>query len=156
LKRSKSGKKAKRKGSGFERKISKFLKEMWPDGEFERTPMSGGSQLRKGWKLAGDIVTTSLTFPFCVECKKQEKWRLEGLHLRDNIINKWWHQALDESRLVGKKPLLIFSRNHSPIYAAIRTKDWPRETLKYPAFFIKTPKFIVFLFEEIGKLYEKR
>ena len=40
--RSRAGKKAKRKGGTFERKIAKYLSEFW-GASFHRTPASGGS-----------------------------------------------------------------------------------------------------------------
>lgn len=150
-----SGKKSKNKGSGYERKIAKMLKSIWPDGDFERTPMSGGSQLRIGWKLTGDIVTNSPTFDFCVECKKVEGWKLEKLFEDDinPIIYKWWSQTIEEAEVVKKKPMLIFSRNFVTDFVAIKMSHWP-DGLKKPRFYLKTPHFVIFEFKELKAFYE--
>lgn len=149
-------KKSKTKGSGYERKVAKMLKSIWPDGDFERTPMSGGSQLRVGWKLTGDIVTNSSTFDFCVECKKVEGWRLEQLFTDSTalLIYKWWNQASEQAQLIKKKPMLIFSRNNIEDFVAIKSSHWPND-LNKPSFYLKTPYFVIFRFDNLRALYER-
>lgn len=66
-KRVKAGKKSKTKGNNFERKVAKMLSQWW-GSKFYRTPMSGGSKLKEGFHLAGDVVTDDLTFCFHTEC----------------------------------------------------------------------------------------
>lgn len=114
VKRVAAGKKSKRKGSSFELKIAKQLQEWWGDGQFARSPGSGGwgrPQHREGFNAAGDVITTSKTFPWCVECKHQEGWTLDQLLLNEGcIIWSWWEQAKDECP-AGLIPLLIFKKN---------------------------------------------
>lgn len=53
------------------------LQKWWdPEGvhEWRRTPGSGGSPLKEGFDLAGDITTTDKSFQFHVEIKKDAGW----------------------------------------------------------------------------------
>ena len=79
--------------------------------------MSGGSQLKYDYNLAGDISTPDETFPYHVEAKNQEA--LKSFH---NIfvspkcpVWKWWNQATTECP-DNKVPLLIFTRNYMPSF----------------------------------------
>jgi hypothetical protein len=114
--RRKAGQKAKRKGSTYERTLCKVFGALW-GSKFFRTPMSGGSQLKHDYNLAGDISTPDETFPYHVEAKNQEA--LKSFH---NIfvskkcpVWKWWGQATTECP-VDKIPLLIFTRNYMPSF----------------------------------------
>jgi hypothetical protein len=114
--RSKAGKKAKRKGSSYERTLCKTFSELW-GSKFFRTPMSGGSQLKHDYNLAGDISTPDETFPYHVEAKNQEA--LQSFH---NIFTsakcpvwKWWTQCTTECPS-GKVPLLVFTKNYMPSF----------------------------------------
>jgi hypothetical protein len=73
------------RGHGYERDIAKHLTEWWrkfdPTAEFQRTPSSGGSALKVGWDMAGDLTTNSKQFPLHLECKKQKNWALSDLLL---------------------------------------------------------------------------
>ena len=112
--RSKSGKKAKRKGSSYERILCKAFSDVW-GGKFFRTPMSGGSQLKHDYNLAGDISTPDETFPYHVEAKNQEA--LKGFHTiftSDKCpVWKWWNQCTTECP-EDKVPLLVFTKNYMP------------------------------------------
>ena len=147
------GKYSKNKGGGFERKVAKKLREMWPDGEFERTPKSGGLQLKKGWKLGGDIATTSPTFPFCVECKDREGWNFKQFLSPACQIYKWWDQAVKDAKTTNKKPMLIFTRNYWPTFVAVRKEDWPFRLIT--DFIVSTPEFVCFEFSELERLYHR-
>lgn len=114
--RSKAGKKAKRKGSSYERTLCKTFSELW-GSKFFRTPMSGGSQLKHDYNLAGDISTPDEAFPYHVEAKNQEA--LQSFH---NIFTsakcpvwKWWTQCTTECPS-GKVPLLVFTKNYMPSF----------------------------------------
>ena len=124
-----AGKMAKNKGSAFERKIAKSLQDWWngdkteeDEGyyQFQRTPLSGGSQLAEGWGLAGDIVTNDPGFPFHIECKKQEGWSFSALMSEGGAAGfiKWWQQSAEESKITKKEPVVIFSKNNvKPLFA---------------------------------------
>jgi len=110
------GQKSKNKGAIFELKVAKLLAAAY-GVELRRTPMSGG--WAQGYDdAAGDIVCVKGLFPYCVECKKQEGWRLESLFTGDHAwFDAWWSQMIDECP-DDKDPLLIFSRNFMPIFVA--------------------------------------
>jgi len=110
-----AGKKSKRKGGSNERKLAKEFKEWWGYGEWVKTPVSGGwssPAVREEFRTCGDIMTTALDFPFCVEAKHQEKWELMQLFTAPkSAIFQFWEQTVDETP-EGTMPLLVIRRNH--------------------------------------------
>jgi len=79
--------------------------------------MSGGSQLKYDYNLAGDVSTPDESFPYHVEAKNQEA--LKSFH---NIfispkcpVWKWWAQSTTECP-EDKVPLLVFTRNYMPSF----------------------------------------
>lgn len=111
-KQSRAGKASRRKGSNFERKIAKDLAKWWPGNyEFKRTPMSGGSVLKKGFDMAGDICTNAPDWKWHLELKNQPS-SFTGLH---NFFSEkakiwaWLRQAEGECP-IDKNPILIFNR----------------------------------------------
>jgi len=118
-----------RKGKTAERKLVPLFAAWW-GSEFFRTPESGGMSTRLTRllkidfsKFAGDIVTLDETFPFCVESKKVEGWTLEQLLTSDKtLMHGWWDQAIKQTP-AGKIPLLVFTKNHAPLYAMMRKDE---------------------------------
>lgn len=104
---------SKNKGSTYERKIVKLLKE-WSGEKFQRSPSSGAwSTVHKREDLSGDITCSNSKFKYSIECKKYKTWSLESLITSDKSpILVWWKQCLSQTPN-GKIPLLIFSKNHS-------------------------------------------
>lgn len=123
--RSKSGKKAKRKGSKFERDVCKLL-EVWTGYRFRRVPLSGGWQKSK---LTGDVVCIdSDDFEYSVEAKKQEGWDLSNLFSPVDSRGKtkilhWWEQCLNDAVQLKKLPLLIFSKNYYSVVGMCYYRD---------------------------------
>ncbi len=114
------GRKSRTKGHGFERQVRNILQDAW-DMQLERTPMSGG------WgkmKTGGDILGND-DFPFYIECRKQETWRLDQLFTVKGVLWEWWEEVKEKSKLEERTPLLIFSRNHAPIYVMSYTEMIP-------------------------------
>jgi hypothetical protein len=109
---SRAGASSRRKGANFERNIAKKLKKWWPGNhDFKRTPQSGGSALKEGWGLAGDVATTAPDFRFHIECKNAPG-SFKGLHnlfSSASALWKWWGQAENECPN-DKTPLLIVNR----------------------------------------------
>ena len=110
------------KGNRFERRIANTLKEAF-GVNLRRTPLSGG------WAedhpdTAGDIVNTDpeADWPYSIECKNSESWRLESLFTDNHKwFDDWWKQTLDECP-EGKIPVLIFTRNYCPTFVATNNK----------------------------------
>jgi len=116
--RSRAGKKAKTKGASFERRVANALGEWW-EVKFYRTPQSGGSHLKEGYELAGDIATPAQDFRFHVECKNQEAWTIHGLMTSEkSAVWKWWEQTCSECPK-ERIPLLIFTKNHLPTFVML-------------------------------------
>lgn len=121
--RRKAGKKARNKGQGFERKVAKLFAAAY-DLDIRRTPLSGG-WAKGSPDVAGDLVcvTPDVEFPYCVECKKAEGWKLENLFTDQHAwFDNWWTQVLNECP-DGKTPILVFSRAYAPIFIACHTRD---------------------------------
>lgn len=119
-KQSRAGKAARRKGAGFERKIAKELQDWWPgDYEFRRSPQSGGSVLKKGWDLAGDIATNAPNYKWHSELKNAPS-SFTGLH---NFLSEkskvwaWLEQAINECP-EHREPMLILNRFDMPTFCA--------------------------------------
>jgi len=124
------GRKSKRKGGTYERKIAKILNSWWcgKDSEmmFFKTPSSGGLRWKiKQAQTVGDIVGPD-NFPFIVSCKNVEGWSLDqllGNNTKDTTgpFTEWINEVnRDAARLkevnIKKEPLLIFTRNNRPDY----------------------------------------
>lgn len=113
-----AGKKSRDKGANFERDVARAFSEAY-GMTFRRTPLSGG-WAQDADVAAGDVVCVDdPEFEWCIECKKSEGWRLESLLTGDRAwFDNWWQQLLDECP-DGKWPVLIFSRNRCPKFAAV-------------------------------------
>ncbi len=138
------GKKSRDKGQRGERILCKKFSEWWGT-DFTRTPSSGGFRtkaFRDDWNAAGDLVTPDDTFPFCVESKNQEGWHLEQLLTSDKCdIIAWWHQTIDETP-DGKFPLLVFTRNHQPLFFMMTQVLWESVTSCHSDV-VSTPTFMI-------------
>lgn len=105
------------KGKRFERKAAQLLSE-WSGLDLGRTPMSGA------WvNEPGDVVALNNTFfPFVVECKHEEGWKLDNLLQYTNPFPAWISQTVTQVEKKSKStgelywPMLLFTRNRSPIY----------------------------------------
>lgn len=130
--RKQAGKMAKQKGAQFERFVAKLLGKWW-GSKFYRTPMSGGSQLKDGFNMAGDLCTDDPSFPFHVECKKQEQWGLHQLFVSKSCKPwAWWKQCTNECP-DGQIPLLIMTKNRYPVWAMLRAEHYDRIGAGIPA-----------------------
>jgi len=128
------GKASRDKGAAFERRICKILGEAY-GVELRRTPLSGGWAQHYD-DVAGDVVAVKGEFPYCVECKNQEGWKLESLLTEKHAwFDAWWAQLI-KACPADKEPLLVFSKNFTPIFVAMRDSDitqsfYPDNTYMY-------------------------
>ena len=128
--KSKRARGAKQKGSRAQREVAKLL-GLWFFGDinsFHSTPISGGLRWKSDIaKTRGDIVcSTDSNFPYSIEVKNQEhgKWDLLSILLDEGpIMKKWWKQCEEDAEVVGKLPLLIFTRNQVPFMVIIKDFD---------------------------------
>lgn len=108
----------KQKGATFERTIAKMFADAM-GVKLRRTPMSGGWS-HGNPETAGDLVCIDGEFPFCVECKCEEGWKLESLFTGSHRwFDNYWAQLTRECP-AGKEPVLVFNRARQPILAALR------------------------------------
>jgi hypothetical protein len=116
------GQKSRRKGCTNEIKVARLLSEWWEQAEeganFKRTPLSGGwgnADTRGGFKVAGDICTTSKIWPFTVEVKRREAWSFGSFSQgRTSPVWKWWRQCIDQAAEENRIPLLWMKQNRKP------------------------------------------
>jgi hypothetical protein len=119
------------KGSGFERKIAKILSN-WSGHDLRRTPLSGGWS-RQNPETTGDIVSISkgADFPFSVECKNQEGWRMEAILLgKCKVFDDWWQQTIQNCP-EHKVPMLVFSKAYSIDWVCLRHNEIVIDRLTY-------------------------
>lgn len=120
----KKGVNGRRKGANYELKIAKLFGEAF-GMEFRRTPLSGG-WAKGNPGVSGDLVCMDLdpgAFPWHIECKRQEGWKLESIFTdKKEWLNTWWKQASDECPK-GKRPVLVFGRNRVPDLAMCKYYD---------------------------------
>lgn len=115
------------KGASGEREAAKLLAEWWgkvePGCQFARTPGSGGwgnPELRAGFKISGDLMTTAKRFPFSVEVKRREGWTWARLIAgKPSPVWEWWRQAQTQAREMACEPLLLFRHNRESWWAML-------------------------------------
>jgi hypothetical protein len=120
-----------RKGNSAELEVARMVEFWWlqlsleqqasPDGhpcEFIRTPSSGGwatRRVRGNYRVAGDIGTTSDSWPFTVEVKRRERWTLRTLVKgQSSPVWSWWQQCATASEEESGIPMLWLRRNKMP------------------------------------------
>lgn len=101
------------RGKQHERRVASALCDWWdPEKKWawKRTPSSGGSPLKDGWDLAGDICTNCPSFPFHVEAKNDKSWECltKGLGTPSWPLWKWVKQA-DGDCPRHRYPILLFA-----------------------------------------------
>ena len=121
---SRAGASSRRKGANFERNVAKKFKKWWPGNyEFKRTPMSGGSVLKEGWDLAGDVCTNAPDFKYHLELKNSPG-KFKGWHQFFTTSKwqlwEWLEQAYSDCPTgIDKVPLLIVNRFDQPTYCVV-------------------------------------
>lgn len=122
-----------RKGAAAELQVAKSIEFWWqrlplkhqstPDGmpaEFVRTPQSGGwstKRVRGTFRVAGDLSSTSNSWPFAVEVKRREAWSLTMFvsgSKRGSPVWSWWAQCVKSADEEGGVPMLWMRRSKQP------------------------------------------
>lgn len=116
---SKAGAKSRRKGVTFERKAA-HLFEVWWGGRVQRTPMSGAYDPM--WRLAGDLMFVD-PFPFEVEIRNRENWRLEQIFDTGGPVTEWIAEIDGRAAMSGLRPMLVIHRNYVPALVCLRGQD---------------------------------
>lgn len=86
--------------------------------QFERVPASGALDPKHG--LKGDLYLVGEKNAYCIEVKSYAESHIDHLLVsgKNHQLIKWVMQAIRQGDQVGKKPLLIFKHDRSPIYCA--------------------------------------
>jgi hypothetical protein len=124
------------KGSRFELDLAKTISVWWCQDEslkdkraeelpFRRAPLSGGWDKKAA---ASDLIVTGLLahpWPFALEAKCQECWDWEGLFKNNDKwpVKAYWDQCCEAAKHSNLRPLVLFTKNRSPIYFAMRPED---------------------------------
>lgn len=117
LQKKKLGKRSKRKGGNYERKIAKIFKSKLGI-ELYRTPLSGGfaKSKNRGNDFKGDIVPLEdgIEFKLHIEAKDHKTWKLQ----------EWINQAKEDCA-EDKIPVVIFHKyNTSEDFIALSLADF--------------------------------
>lgn len=80
--------------------------------------------IRKEMRLAGDIMTSSQSWPFTTEVKRREGWSEEWLRKgRRSPVWKWWCQTLRDAVEEDGAPALWFRQNRRPWFVMFSALD---------------------------------
>jgi len=122
---SRAGASARRKGANFERTLAKKFQKWWGHGVFKRTPMSGGSVLKDGFDMAGDLACNASDWIWHIEAKNAPG-SYAGLHqffsAEKFVFWKWWDQACGDCPS-NKKVMIVFNRYDQPTMCAALKDD---------------------------------
>lgn len=108
---SKIGKRSRRKGGDYERKICHILTD-YTGVKFRRAPRSG-ALLREG-KINGSFVSGDLIcdkdFQFSIECKNRKNINIESVlkSPQTSELLEAWFQCVYDANIASKNPLLFF------------------------------------------------
>lgn len=108
---------SKKKGSKWERELSKFF-ENWTGYKFSRTPGSGG--WAKAKDSFGDVTCVdekhAKRFPLSVEAKNYQEIKFEHILLGNEgaKILQFWEQASGDAKSSKKIPFLAMRYNNMP------------------------------------------
>ncbi len=88
-------------------------------------------------------------------CKNQEGWDLSQLLRPESDKGKtkilhWWDQCLSDARKLNKKPMLLFTKNHYPVYCMCFT-DEILNMFDYcilPEYYFDYGHRVIFIFED--------
>lgn len=135
------GKASRDKGARGELEVAEKLRVWWEPLEegvvFKRTPSSGGwgsKDDRSAFRVSGDLVTSSKSFPFVVEIKRRENWAWATLLAgKPCPVWGWWQQARKQAlEQEGGVPLLIWRKSRQPWFAMLPERMLCGVTLSGP------------------------
>jgi len=131
----------KAKGNGFEGTVAKKLSAALPIN-FIRSPGSGARIGGKNFATVGalmgeevmklfnaDVVPINekeagYTFRYSIECKfyaTQDHFTSLVAHTAN--VFKWFEESVVDAQKIGRKPILIFKWNHTPIFVATLSEE---------------------------------
>jgi hypothetical protein len=116
------------KGNRAELEVAAIIEPWWSPYEkgcrFKRTPLSGGwgdRDVRGAFNASGDLMTTAKRFPFCVEVKRRENWKLHQLEAgKRSPVWRWWRQTQEAASECSLEPMMWFRQNRRPWVVMLR------------------------------------
>lgn len=160
---------SKRKGSGFENEIAKFLNKSYNTQQFSRTPGSGawmgrsnsakrsGVAIEAQITLRGDLITPS-NFPFIVECKNYNDSPVYHTIIKgpDAKLDQWLKEVEFDANEAGLEPMLWFKTSRKGTYVAVKQSAIdPISPLDFE-YFVKYRDYIIVsqeIFEQFKQVY---
>ncbi|MEN3039775.1 MAG: hypothetical protein ABDI07_11635, partial [Candidatus Kryptonium sp.] len=132
----------KQKGDRFERKVAKIFTD-WYGSLVRRTPLSGAAS-----RMKTDILGDS-KFPFVVECKNTEAWRIETILTGKGYIFEEYIKDLDKQEesiyySEGKIKLLVLGRNYAKPIVFIEDVELKKITDKVGDVYVGVDKLVVY------------
>jgi hypothetical protein len=122
------------KGSRGELMVANIIANWWhryePAARFIRTPLSGGWQhgdrkVAAHFKACGDLMSTTTSFPFCVEVKWREQWSINSF--LDGKLGshwEWWRQTVAAAKHQDGVPMMWLRKNRVKGSAASTAFPW--------------------------------
>lgn len=133
------------KGRRGELLVLALVRDWWqriePEAEFARTPLSGGWQgrgargqsLRGEMRMSGDLMTTSVRFPFSVEVKNTDRWTMPALEQgKRSPVWGWWRQCQTAADECGQVPMLWFRHARRSWYVMLPFQYAERVPIRPP------------------------
>jgi hypothetical protein len=124
------GRRSKRKGKTYERRVAKILKE-FTSVEFRSTPSSGGFNKFGGATIreelfCGDVIADDATFRYCVEAKNREEFSFTSILKSPETaaFTRWWHQCVEDANTVGLEPLMFFKPNRADDFVVMTLTEY--------------------------------
>lgn len=153
----------KAKGKTLENYVAKQLREKYKvDERYIRRSGSSGTQTGEESDIFIDP-TILKKFPFQIECKNQEQWKMSNLFItnqKSNPFKNYLVQVYKEIENYSKrypdieiKPLLVFSKQHEQVYCMFEYNSKKIKENNYMITTINEIKYIIMLFDEFLNMY---
>lgn len=107
------GRRSKRKGKTYERKVAGLL-QSFTNANFRKVPSSGGFNKQgavvREESFCGDVICDRPDFKFCIEAKNRETFSFQALLNNPNTaaFSEWWYQCIEDAKSVDLLPILFF------------------------------------------------
>jgi len=118
------GKRSKRRGNRYERRVAKLLLK-FTGVNFRRVPTSGGfnklgSIIREDL-FRGDLVCDDSNFQFCIEAKSRKNFTFTQVLKNPDTANftNWWYQCVNDAKAADLIPLLFFKPDSQSDFIAV-------------------------------------
>lgn len=124
------GKRVKRRGKTYERRVAKILHEFTSIG-FRSTPSSGGFNKLSETTIreelfCGDLICDNPNFRYCVEAKNREKFSFTAILKNPSTaaFTHWWHQCVTDAKNANLEPLMFFKPNRQDDFLVMTHEEY--------------------------------